>query len=114
MKGVTEGGMGITTRKWQPHGWIIPGVKININTPAIYEPNTAYSMLDYNETQDSKELLSLESDAEGRIGFSVNHERHQIIDVKSRNTGQQGGCQGAGYGTKNHQNRGRHSAISFR
>jgi len=78
MKGVTEGGMGITTRKWQPHGWIIPGVQLNMKTPPIYEPNTVYSMLDYNETQDSKELLSLESDAEGRIGFSVNHERHQI------------------------------------
>ncbi len=84
MKGVTQGGMGITTRKWQPHGWIIPGVLIKVKTPPLYDPNTAYTLLDYNETLDSKELLSLESDAEGSIGFSVNHERHQIGIYKKK------------------------------
>jgi enterochelin esterase-like enzyme len=78
MKGVTKGGMGITTRKWQPDGWTIPGVRINVKTPPVYEPNATYTLLDFNETQDSGELLGLESDGEGRIAFSVNHERHQI------------------------------------
>lgn len=84
MNGVTKGGMGITTRKWQPHGWIIPGVQINVNTPPIYEANTAYTLLDFNETQNSKELLSLESDEDGSIGFSVNHESHQIGIYKKK------------------------------
>ena len=84
MKGVTKAGMGITTRKWQPHGRIIPGVRINVITPPLYEPNTAYTLLDYNETQDSKGLVSLKSDAEGMIRFSVNHESHQIGIYKKR------------------------------
>lgn len=84
MKGVTKGGMEITTRKWQPHGRIIPGVEIHVKTPPLYEPNITYTLLDFNVTMDSKELLSLESDAEGRIGFSVNHERHQIGIYKKK------------------------------
>ena len=84
MKGVTKGGMEISTRKWQPHGWIIPGVNINVKTPPVYDPNTAYTLLDYNETQNSKELLSLESDADGSISFSVNHEHHQIGIYKKK------------------------------
>ena len=78
LRGVTRGGMGITTRKWQPHGWIIPGVYINVKTPPVYEPYTAYTLLDYNSTRDSREMASVESDADGSIGFSVNHENHQI------------------------------------
>ena len=84
MMGVTKGGMGITTRKWQPHGRIIPGVQINVKTPPLYEPNTAYTLLDYNVTHDSKEMLNLMSDVEGSIGFSVNHERHQIGIYKKK------------------------------
>lgn len=84
MRGVTRGGMEITTRKWQPHGWIIPGVEIHVKTPPVYEPNTTYTLLDYNETQDSREYFSPESDAEGRIGFSVNHEPHQIGIYKKK------------------------------
>ena len=84
MKGVTKGGMGITTRKWQPHGRVIPGVRINVKTAPLYEPNSAYTLLDFNETQDSRELVSLRSDAEGRISFSVNHESHQIGIYKKR------------------------------
>ena len=84
MKGVTKGGMGITTRKWQPHGRIIPGVRINVKTAPLYEPNSAYTLLDYNETQDSRELVNLKSDAEGTISFSVNHESHQIGIYRKR------------------------------
>jgi hypothetical protein len=84
MRGVTEGGMGISTRKWQPHGWIIPGVQIRVKTPAIYEPNARYTLLDYNVTRDSKKTLRVETDGEGRIDFSVNHESHQIGIYKKK------------------------------
>lgn len=78
LKGVTNGGMGITTRKWQPDGKPIPGVKIDVKTPAIYSPRTSYTLLDYNQTRDVKTLSEVKSDAEGKISFSVNHENHQI------------------------------------
>ena len=78
MSGVTRGGMGITTKKWQPHGQVIPGVKVDIKTSAIYSPNTIYTLLDYNKTQDEKTFSEVKSDSEGKIGFSVNHESHEI------------------------------------
>ena len=78
LRGVTIGGMGTGTKKWQPHGWIIPGVQIHIKTAPVYEPVTAYTLMDYNVTRDSREFSSLESDAEGCITFTVNHENHQI------------------------------------
>ncbi len=78
MKGVTQGGMGITTKKWQPDGRLIPGVEIHVKTPAIYSPETVYTLLDYNETTDVKTVSEVKTDAEGKISFSVNHENHQI------------------------------------
>jgi enterochelin esterase-like enzyme len=78
MKGVTHGGMEITTKKWQPDGRLIPGVKIDVKTPALYSPETVYTLLDYNETQGVKTISEVKSDTEGKISFSVNYESHQI------------------------------------
>ncbi|MBK7713757.1 MAG: alpha/beta fold hydrolase [Bacteroidales bacterium] len=78
MKGVTRGGLGICTRAWEPDGVLIPGVKISIKTPAVYQPNTSYNLLDYNITEDQKITSTVSSDMYGKIGFSVNHENHQI------------------------------------
>lgn len=78
LKGVTKGGMGIITKKWQPEGRLIPGVKIDVTTPAILSPETIYNLLDYNVTTDVKTITKVNSDAEGKISFSVNYENHQI------------------------------------
>jgi enterochelin esterase-like enzyme len=78
MKGVTKGGLGISTKAWEPDGVIIPGVKINIKTPAIFKPKTSYTLLDYNIIKDQKSISTFTSDATGKISFSVNHENHQI------------------------------------
>jgi enterochelin esterase-like enzyme len=78
MKGVTGSGMGISTKSWEPDGTIIPGIKINIRTPAKYQPGTAYTLLDYNSTEDTISLSEVRSDKDGRISFAVNHENHQI------------------------------------
>lgn len=78
MRGVTKGGMGITTKKWQPEGRLISGVNIEVKTPAIYDPETVYSLLDYNVTEDVKKVSEVKSDIEGKISFSVNFENHQI------------------------------------
>ncbi|MBK6281530.1 MAG: hypothetical protein IPF54_01620 [Draconibacterium sp.] len=78
MKGVTNEGMGIVTKKWQPDGRLIQGVTINVKTPPVYNPETNYNLLDYNITHDIKTLSEVKSDAEGKISFSVNYENHQI------------------------------------
>lgn len=78
LKGVTRGGMRISTRKWEPQGPVIPGVRIHVKTAPQYKPGTAYTLMDYNETQDEVTFSELKSDGNGRIDFSVNHESHQI------------------------------------
>ncbi len=78
LKGVTKGGLGIVTKKWEPDGGTIPGVQINISTPAMYNPNTLYSLLDFNISQDKKEISKVTSDKMGKINITVNHENHQI------------------------------------
>lgn len=78
MKGVTRGGMRISTRKWQPQGPLIPGVTIHVKTPPFYQPESDYTLLDYNETEDVAKETRVTSDKKGRISFSTNHENHQI------------------------------------
>jgi len=78
LKGVTKGGMRITSRKWQPDGRLIPGVHIDVTTAPVYNPRTSYTLFDFNETQHSKKASAVTSDADGRINFSVNHGSHQI------------------------------------
>lgn len=78
MHGVTKGGLGITTKKWQPEGRTIPGVKIQVKTAPEYRPNSSYTLLDYNLATNRNQQTNVKSDNEGRIAFSVNHEPHQF------------------------------------
>jgi len=85
LKGVTKGGMTISTKKWQPDGTLIPGVKIDIRTSAIYIPETIYTIMDYNVTTGHTIEYEVKSDAEGKIKFSVDFEKHQI-GIKRKET----------------------------
>jgi predicted esterase len=78
LKGVTRGGLGIGTKNWEPDGGIIPGVQIHVTTPASYDHNAVYSLLDYNTSRDTKMISTVSSDNDGKISFSVNNEFHQI------------------------------------
>lgn len=84
MKGVTKGGLSIGTKGWEPDGRIIPGVQINVKTPAIYLPKTAYTLLDYNVTNDSKSISAITTDEVGKLSFSVNYENH-VIGIFQKN-----------------------------
>ncbi len=78
LHGVTKGGLGIATKKWQPCGRPVPGVQVNVVTAPIYQPNKTYSVLDYNLVDDKKSVSLLQSDGEGKISFSVDCNPHQI------------------------------------
>lgn len=78
LKGVTKGGMGISTRKWEPHGVTIPGVHIEVRTAPVYAPSTRYTVFDYNvKTGVGSDTVVL-SDSEGRVGFTVDGQYHQV------------------------------------
>jgi hypothetical protein len=70
--------MRISTVKWAPDGPPIAGVDITVTTAALYQPNASYMLFDYNESQETASIIAINSDAQGRISFSVNHEPHQI------------------------------------
>jgi enterochelin esterase-like enzyme len=78
LKGVTKGGMRISTRKWEPQGTVIPGVEIEVTTAPVYAPGSTYTLFDLNETSKTKKSSVVKSDQAGKIRFSVNHEPHQI------------------------------------
>lgn len=78
MKGVTKGGMGIRTRKWEPDGGLIPAVQIKVKTAPVYKPNSGYTLFDYNVTENKGQETPVRSDAEGRISLAVNGQYHQI------------------------------------
>jgi hypothetical protein len=78
LHGVTRGGIGITTKKWQPEGIPVPDVKINVKTAPLYQPNLTYSLLSYNQKKNEKTINTVRSDVDGRIHFSVNGEPHQF------------------------------------
>ncbi|MCA9259535.1 MAG: alpha/beta fold hydrolase [Planctomycetales bacterium] len=78
LRGVTEGGFEVSTKKWTDEGPYVPGVNVNVVTDAIYAPNTPYKVLDYNVAQGVSSLATVVSDAAGRISVSANHEKHQF------------------------------------
>ncbi|MGV8094577.1 MAG: alpha/beta hydrolase-fold protein [Mangrovibacterium sp.] len=78
MHGVTKGGLGITTKKWEPDGRPVPGVGITIKTAPVYEPNSSYTLLHYNQFNNQKTVSTVQSNPEGKISFAVGHEPHQI------------------------------------
>ena len=78
MKGVTRSGLRIGSRRWLPDGPPVDGVRTTVTSAARYEPNVTYRIFDYNEAQGKASTSKVQSDASGRITFSVNHEDHQI------------------------------------
>ena len=76
--GVTQGGLGLRTKKWMPQGRLIPGVTIDLTTAPIYQPSSQYTLFDYNVTQDTATQQTVASDEQGRISLTVNHESHEL------------------------------------
>ena len=76
MKGVTDVGMRTGTKKWLPNGVIMSGVTMNVKTAPVYEPDSEYTLFDYNQTLDSSSSTTVVSDAEGRISFSADQDIH--------------------------------------
>ena len=78
LRGVTTGGFEVSTKQWTPRGPYVPGTEISVRTDAIYLPNTAYNVLEFNVETETSKLTSVTSDEVGRINVSTNHEPHQF------------------------------------
>lgn len=78
LRGVTQGGFELSTMKWTTQGPYVPGVQLDVQTDALYAPNSEYSILDYNVSQGTTTMSTVMSDSQGRIAVSSNEERHQF------------------------------------
>lgn len=78
LKGVTKGGLQISTKKWQPDGIPVQATIIKIQTAPVYKPNAVYNILDYNLVTEEKRLSTVKTNEKGVIDFSVNHHPHQL------------------------------------
>ena len=78
LKGVTNHGMQISTKLWLPNGPVIPNVTNNVKTAPIYEPNSLYTILDYNKSTNSILNTPVTSNSEGIVAFAVSGDIHNI------------------------------------
>lgn len=78
LRGVTPGGFEVSTKKWTTAGPYIPGVQVQVQTDAIYSPNTEYQVLNYNVTHGMSTISAVASDSLGRIALNSNEEENQF------------------------------------
>ncbi len=57
---------------------MIQGVHVTIVTAPVYKPNTAYSLFDYNVTDQTKQTSIVKSDSTGRLHFNTDGKYHQF------------------------------------
>ena len=85
LKGVTKGGMGVVARKWEPDGRYLPDATIDVSTAPVYQPVHTYRVFDFNESDSTRKISPVKSDAQGKVNFSLKPGSHQIgiLDVNS-------------------------------
>ena len=69
-------GFRCTVREFLPDGEILPFVKLNITTAALYEKNQTYIINDFENN--GLKTFSTTSDNSGRLQISLNGARHEI------------------------------------
>ncbi len=77
LKNVTPFGFGYYTKAWLPNG---PSMDFatKISTAAIYEPNVAYHILDFNNSNKSFDATIQKADLSGRLSFEFTDSEHEI------------------------------------
>ena len=76
LENVDKRGFRSTVREFVPDGEILPFVKLNITTAALYEKNQPYIIND--ASNNGSKSFSTTSDNSGRLQISLNGARHEI------------------------------------
>jgi hypothetical protein len=76
LENVDKRGFRCTVREFLPDGEILPFVKLNITTAALYEKNQTYIITD--DANNGFKRFSITSDNSGRLQISLNGSRHEI------------------------------------
>ena len=78
LHGVTQGGLRITTRRWASDGPPVPGRRITVTTPPLYQASHAYTLLDHDLATGVTSRRTVMSTADGRLSFTVDGAGHQV------------------------------------
>lgn len=78
LEDVSQGGMRVTTRKWAPDGPPIGERRISITTAPLYQPSSAYQLLDYDISTGTTSKKEIRADQEGRLTLITDGRGHQL------------------------------------
>lgn len=78
LQNVSHSGFGFYTKKWLPKGPNLSNFQTTITTAPIYEPDTEYRIVDYNQKRKIQSKKVLKSDSLGRLQFKLNTDGHEI------------------------------------
>jgi hypothetical protein len=71
LKNVSKSGLGIHSRKWLPDGPPLSSVTFEVTTPAIYQPDTKYNLIQFVNANKGVSVTNLVSDKEGRLNIKL-------------------------------------------
>lgn len=77
LRGVSQGGLRVMTRRWAPDGPPVPA-GVSGSPPGPYRAGAVYTILDAPLDGDAPRRLSLTANAEGRLLFEVDGAGRQI------------------------------------
>jgi hypothetical protein len=75
---VTQGGLGLQTRRWTPDGPAATCSAVNLVTAPLYRPGSDYRVLDYSAAEGKSDERSIQADREGRLRIQVDCGGHEL------------------------------------
>jgi hypothetical protein len=75
---VTQGGLGLQTRRWAPDGPAATCSAVNLVTAPLYRPGSDYRVLDYSGADGKSDERSIQADREGRLRIQVDCGGHEL------------------------------------
>ncbi len=78
LRHVSQGGLGIYTRRWAPDGPAASCAAIDVSTAPLYHAGSNYKVVDYNVATAKTNRRESVADTEGRLQFQVDCSGHEL------------------------------------
>ncbi len=78
LRHVSQGGLGIYTRRWAPDGPSATCTAIDVTTAPLYHARANYQIVDYNVATGKTNRRESVADTEGRLQFQVDCQGHEL------------------------------------
>ncbi len=78
LENVSQKQIKILARDFIPDGPLVRNEKISVLTPAVYSPDSVYSLVSYNLSKEQFEFKRIRATAEGRLSFGLDGGGHLV------------------------------------